>query len=93
MSDRDLRREAKRIVNDLTDKVYCGDNDHKRLDIQFARNPWFSVGIHFDHSDPSITLHLPGVLVYLGNCKQPGFRFWNKIIPGAIVKFLRERKA
>ena len=48
-----------------------------KWDIQFARNPWLSVGAHFDHLDPSITIHLPGVIVYLGRCKQPGFRKGN----------------
>lgn len=43
-------------------------------DIQKTWNPWLSVGIHFDHTDPSITLHLPGAIVVFGNCKQPGFR-------------------
>ncbi len=46
----------------------------RKWDIQFARNPWLSVGFHFDHTDPSITLHLPGCILYFGRCKQPGFR-------------------
>lgn len=77
-------KEAKRIVNDLIDNTYCSKPLMKRWDIQFGRNPWFSLGIHFDHCDPSITFHLPGLLIYIGNCKQPGFRFWNQIVPKAI---------
>lgn len=47
----------------------------KKPDLQFSDNYWFSVGIHIDHKDPSITLHLPGVIICVGNCKQPGFRY------------------
>ena len=43
-------------------------------DVQWAWNPWFSLGVHFDHTDPSLTFHLPGVIVALGRLKQPGFR-------------------
>ena len=43
-------------------------------DIQWCWNPWVSLGVHFDHTDPSITLHLPGLIVWMGRCKQPGFR-------------------
>ena len=46
----------------------------RRWDIQFAFNPWLSLGVHVDHKDPSVTLHLPGLIVYAGKCKQPGFR-------------------
>lgn len=46
----------------------------RKWQIQLAWNPWFSLGIHLDHTDPSIVLHLPLVIVYAGNCKQPGFR-------------------
>lgn len=46
----------------------------KRLDIQFAKNPWLSLGFHIDHTDPSVTIHLPFLIVYVGRCKQPGFR-------------------
>ena len=46
----------------------------RRWDVQVATNYWLSLGFHFDHTDPSLTLHLPGVIVCLGNCKQPGFR-------------------
>lgn len=46
----------------------------RRWDFQWTRNPWFSLGIHIDHRDPSITLHLPGLIIYAGRCKQPGFR-------------------
>lgn len=77
------RKEAKRIVNDLIDKVYNKPLPTK-WDIQFGRNPWFSLGIHVDHKEPSITFHLPGILICAGKCKQPGFRFWNKMVPEAI---------
>lgn len=43
-------------------------------DIQFAWNPWLSIGVHIDHADPSVTIHLPGLIVYAGRCKQPGLR-------------------
>ena len=43
-------------------------------DIQFAWNPWLSMGFHLDHADPSLTIHLPGIIIYIGRCKQPGFR-------------------
>ncbi len=32
------------------------------------------LGLHVDHTDPSITLHLPCVIVAFGRLKQPGFR-------------------
>ena len=43
-------------------------------DFQLAWNPWVSLGVHVDHTDPSITVHLPLVIIYMGRCKQPGFR-------------------
>lgn len=46
----------------------------RRWDFQVSRNPWLSLGFHLDHTDPSLTLHLPGVIVAFGNLKQPGFR-------------------
>ena len=39
-----------------------------------CQNWWISFGFHVDHKDPSITFHLPGFIVYMGNCKQPGFK-------------------
>lgn len=42
-------------------------------DIQIGENWWISLGFHLDHTDPSITLHLPGVVICIGRCKQPGF--------------------
>lgn len=45
----------------------------RRWDAQAAWNPWISLGFHFDHADPSLTLHLPGAIVALGRLKQPGF--------------------
>lgn len=38
----------------------------KLWNVQIARNPWLSLGLHIDHRDPSITFHLPGVLVAVG---------------------------
>lgn len=46
----------------------------RRWDVQHSWNPWLSLGFHIDHTDPSITIHLPGVILYMGNCKQPGFK-------------------
>ena len=47
----------------------------RRWEVQVTcDNPWFSLGFHIDHTDPSITLHLPFLIVYAGNCKQPGFK-------------------
>lgn len=46
----------------------------RRWEVQTAPNPWLSVGFHVDHTDPSITLHLPFLVVYAGRCKQPGFK-------------------
>lgn len=43
-------------------------------DVQWTCQPWFSLGFHFDHTDPSLTIHLPWLIVALGRLKQPGFR-------------------
>lgn len=77
------RKEAKRITNDLIDNVYSKPLPTK-WDIQLGRNPWFSLGIHIDHKEPSITFHLPGIIIYVGKCVQPGLKFWNKMVPEAI---------
>ncbi len=46
----------------------------KVWEIQICRNnPWISFGFHIDHTDPSITVHLPFRIFYIGYCKQPGF--------------------
>jgi len=82
------RKEAKKIVNDLIDNTYCGESESKRWDVQFGRNPWFSLGFHIDHCDPSITLHFPGLIIYAGNCIQPGFRFWNEIVSKAVQEHI-----
>ena len=47
---------------------------NRAWDIQFCWNPWLSFGIHVDHEDPSLTVHLPLMILYVGRCKQPGFR-------------------
>lgn len=44
-------------------------------DIQAGPNWWLSLGFHVDHTDPSVTLHLPGVIVAVGRLKQPGFTY------------------
>lgn len=47
----------------------------KKWEIQVSnKNWWISFGFHIDHTDPSITIHLPFFIVYIGNCKQPGFK-------------------
>ena len=46
----------------------------RRWDLQAVWNPWLSLGIHIDHTDPSVTIHLPGSIIVVGRCKQPGFR-------------------
>jgi hypothetical protein len=46
----------------------------RRWDVQRGHNPWLSLGFHFDHTDPSLTLHLPFVILAMGRLKQPGFR-------------------
>lgn len=46
----------------------------RKWEIQFCYNPWLTLGFHFDHTDPSITLHLPGIIIMMGRCKQPGFK-------------------
>lgn len=44
-------------------------------DIQGDTNWWLSLGFHIDHTDPSITLHLPGCILAVGRLKQPGFKY------------------
>ena len=44
----------------------------RRWEFQWCRNPWLSLGFHFDHTDPSITLHLPGLIIAVGRLKVPG---------------------
>lgn len=44
-------------------------------DIQCDTNPWVSIGFHIDHTDPSITIHLPVIILYIGHCKQPAFKY------------------
>ncbi len=83
------RKRAKEIVNDLVDNVCGREMNKKRWDVQFGRNPWLSLGFHIDHKDPSLTLHLPGFIIYMGHCKQPGYKFWNKMLPDAIEKELK----
>jgi hypothetical protein len=47
----------------------------RKWDLQWEANWWFSIGIHFDHTDPSLTFHLPGVILAVGRLKQPGFKW------------------
>jgi len=46
----------------------------RKWEAQHFKNPWFSLGFHIDHNDPSITFHLPFYGFYIGNCIQPGFK-------------------
>ena len=36
--------------------------------------PWLQLGFHLDHTDPSLSIHLPCFLIAFGRLKQPGFR-------------------
>lgn len=47
----------------------------REWDVQAAGNWWISLGFHIDHTDPSLTIHLPGVIIAFGRCKQPGFKY------------------
>jgi len=38
-------------------------------------NWWISLGFHIDHTDPSITIHLPIIIICIGKPKQPGFKY------------------
>lgn len=45
----------------------------RKWDVQFCINSWpLQLGIHIDHTDPSLTVHLPSVLIAIGKLKQPG---------------------
>ena len=44
------------------------DGAEKILEIQYWKNPWFSLGIHIDHGDPSLTVHLPFICFWIGFC-------------------------
>lgn len=65
-------------------------------DIQVECAPWFSLGFHFDHTDPSLTFHLPWVIVAFGRLKIPGFvqgwslRGLNRDTCGAALEALRK---
>ncbi len=39
--------------------------------IRFAKNPWFSLGIHIDHKAPYVAFHLPGVVITVGKTAAP----------------------
>src|SRR3989304_6226165 len=54
-------------------------------DIQITSKWWLSLGIHIDHTDPSITLHLPGLIIYAGHCVQPGFGGWSLRSKNAMI--------
>lgn len=45
----------------------------REWDVQFHFNRWFSLGVHIDHVDPSITVHLPLAIISVGRLKQPGY--------------------
>ena len=61
-------------------------------DIQFCWSPWLSLGLHLDHTDPSLTLHLPGVILAVGRLKQPGFRSCRRVRDGSPPESLQERR-
>lgn len=47
----------------------------RKWDLQIHRHSWpVQLGFHFDHTDPSLTLHMPWLIVAFGRLKQPGFR-------------------
>lgn len=47
----------------------------RKWDLQVHWHWWpIQIGFHFDHTDPSITFHLPCLIVAVGRLKQPGFR-------------------
>ena len=51
-------------------------------DIQWMGNPWLSLGVHVDHQRPFVILHLPGVMIGVGNLGYPGLghgvRSWRR---------------
>ena len=51
----------------------------RKWDIQWSWNPWLTLGFHFDHTDPSLTLHLPLLILSFGKCKWPGFHYGLRI--------------
>ncbi len=61
----------------------------RKWDVQWCWNPWLSVGFHFDHTDPGLTFHLPGVIISIGRLKQPGFRTVgnNQCYSGPLTRF------
>lgn len=47
----------------------------RRWDVQHVWHSWpIQFGFHIDHTDPSITIHLPCFIIAIGRLKQPGFR-------------------
>jgi hypothetical protein len=47
----------------------------RRWDFQILPHSWpLQLGFHIDHTDPSVTVHLPWLIVAAGRLKQPGFR-------------------
>lgn len=37
------------------------------FNIALVRQPWFSLGVHIDHTPPVyLALHLPGLLIWIG---------------------------
>jgi len=47
----------------------------RKWDIQVGINWWISFGFHIDHTDPTITIHLPLIILCIGRCKQDGFQY------------------
>jgi hypothetical protein len=54
-------------------KEYC--KTPRKLDIQFVDNFWFSIGVHIDQWNPSITLHLPLIVICIGWLPYPGYQY------------------
>ncbi len=38
----------------------------RRFRLDFMPNPWFSLGVHLDHRQWMLQVHLPGVVVSIG---------------------------
>ncbi len=65
----------------------------KNLDLQLQPDPFINLGIHIDHKAPYVALHLPGVMIAVGNittsafdwslkrfiCRQPNHFRWDRL--------------
>lgn len=43
----------------------------RRWGLAVARDAWFSLGIHFDHAGPFVSIFLPGLCISVGRCRAP----------------------